>query len=90
MCHGANRLQLEHGAFAGTIVAKGDIQMRTPEKMTDEEAATLGVGIATVGQGLYQSLQLPLPTRPAKEAFPVLFYGGSTAPGTLAIQFAKM
>lgn len=29
--------------------------------MSDEEACTLGLGITTVGQGLYQSLELPLP-----------------------------
>ncbi|KAL9103463.1 MAG: hypothetical protein Q9163_001491 [Psora crenata] len=90
MCHGANRLQLEDGAFAEYIVAKGDIQMTVPPQMTLEEAATLGVGIFTVVQSLYQSLQLPLPSAPAEMAFPVLIYGGSTATGTLAIQFAKL
>ena len=90
MCHGANRLQFEDGAFAEYIVAKGDIQMIIPPQMSFEEASTLGIGIATVGQGLYQSLRLPLPTTPAKEPFPVLIYGGSTATGTLAIQFAKL
>ena len=90
MCHGANRLQLEDGAFAEYIVAKGDMQMIVPPQMTFEEAATLGVGVVTVGQALYQSLQLPLPTAPAKEALPVLIYGGSTATGTLGIQFAKL
>lgn len=58
--------------------------------MAFEEAATLGVGILSVGQSLYQSLQLPLPSAPAKKEFPVLIYGGSTATGTLAIQFAKL
>ena len=94
MCHGANLLQLEDGAFAEYIVAKGDVQMVIAPHMAFEEAATLGVGIATVGQSLYQSLQLPLPSSsaapPAREAFPVLIYGGSTATGTLAIQFAKL
>ncbi len=44
----------------------------------------------TVGQALYQSLKLPLPTQPARHPFPLLIYGGSTATGTLAIQFAKL
>ena len=90
MCHGANQLQLEDGAFAEYIVAKGDIQMKIPAQMTFEEAATLGVGIVTVGLSLYQSLRLPWSSRPAEEPFPVLIYGGSTATGTLAIQFAKL
>ena len=90
LCHGANALQLEDGAFAEYIVAKGNIQTLIPPHMAFEEAATLGVGLVTVAQGLYQSLQLPLPSAPAKTAFPVLIYGGSTASGTLAIQFAKL
>ena len=89
--HGDNALQLEDGAFAEYIVAKGDIQMAIPEHLTFEAAATLGVAIVTVGQALYQSLQLPLPNAaPAHEPFPVLIYGGSTATGTVAIQFAKL
>ena len=88
--HGGDATQLENGAFAEYIVAKGDLQSPIPEGMSFEEAATLGVGISTVGQGLYQSLKLPLPAEPAKEPFPVLIYGGSTATGTLAIQFAKL
>ena len=88
--HGGDVVQHENGAFAEYIVAKGDIQMAVPDGVSFEEAATLGIGVFTVGQGLYQSLGLPLPTEPAKEAFPVLIYGGSTATGSLAIQFAKL
>lgn len=64
--------------------------IKIPDNVSFEDASTLGVGIFTVGQALYQSLGLPLPTEPAKESFPVLIYGGSTATGTLAIQFAKL
>lgn len=42
------------------------------------------------GQGLYQSLGLPLPTAPATEPIPLLIYGGSTATGLLGIQFARL
>lgn len=88
--HGANAVQPEDGSFAEYIVAKGDLQMKIPEHMSFQDAATLGVGINTVGQALYQSLKLALPTAPVKEAVPILIYGGSTATGTLAVQFAKL
>ena len=90
MCHGANAMNHEGGAFQEHIVAKGDIQILIPDNLSFEEAATLGVGITTVGQGLYQSLQLPMPDSPASTKRPVLIYGGSTATGSLAVQFAKL
>jgi NADPH:quinone reductase-like Zn-dependent oxidoreductase len=88
--HGGNAVQPEDGTFAEYIVVKGDVQWKIPERLSFQEAATLGVGINTVGQGLYQSLKLALPTEPIKDATPLLIYGGSTATGTLAIQFAKL
>lgn len=88
--HGGNSDNKEDGSFAEYLVAKEGIELKIPEGVSFEEAATLGVGISTVGQGLYQSLKLPLPNQPASERFPVLVYGGSTATGTLAIQFAKL
>jgi NADPH:quinone reductase-like Zn-dependent oxidoreductase len=48
------------------------------------------VGVTTVGQGLYQSLGLPLPGSGEKTDEPLLVYGGSTATGSLAIQFAVL
>lgn len=90
MCHGADQTQLENGAFAEYIVVKADVQMKIPENMSDEQAATLGVGFLTVGQGLFQYLKLPLPTRPASDPQTILIYGGSTATGTLGIQLAKL
>ncbi|KAE8397012.1 hypothetical protein BDV37DRAFT_266874 [Aspergillus pseudonomiae] len=64
--------------------------MRIPDSLSFQEAATLGVGITTVGQGLYQSLKLALPTEPISQPEPILIYGGSTATGSLAIQYAKL
>jgi NADPH:quinone reductase-like Zn-dependent oxidoreductase len=88
--HGGNAVQPEDGAFAEYIVAKGDIQIHIPDNLSFQEAATLGVGIVTVGQALYQSLKLALPTEPIKQPVSILIYGGSTATGALAIQFAKL
>jgi NADPH:quinone reductase-like Zn-dependent oxidoreductase len=86
--HGGNVVQEEDGAFGEYLVAKGDLQVKIPDGMSFEAAATLGVGIVTIGMGLYQSLGLPLP--PAKAEFPVLIYGGSSAMGAYAIQWAKL
>jgi len=89
-CHGGKSTDLETGAFGEYCLPKSGVSMKIPDNVSFEEAATLGVGITTVGQGLYQSLQLPWPDKPANEKFPVLIYGGSTATGTLAIQMAKL
>jgi NADPH:quinone reductase-like Zn-dependent oxidoreductase len=80
----------ENGAFADVVTAKGDIQMKLADNLSFEDAATLGVGISTVGQGLYQSLGLPLPPAKVQEPTNVLIYGASTATGTLAVQYAKL
>ncbi|KAJ5112738.1 hypothetical protein N7532_000783 [Penicillium argentinense] len=88
--HGGNAVQPEDGSFAEYIVVKGDVQLRIPEHLSFQEAATLGAGIQTIGQALYQTLRLALPSQPIKDATPILIYGGSTATGTLAIQFAKL
>ncbi|KAK9489712.1 chaperonin 10-like protein [Lipomyces doorenjongii] len=88
--HGSNGMQHEDGTFAEYIVVKGDLQILIPDWLSFEEAATLGLGLATVGQGLYQALKLPLPSAPSKEKIPILIYGGSSASGVLGIQFAKL
>jgi NADPH:quinone reductase-like Zn-dependent oxidoreductase len=89
--HGSNLVNEEDGAFAELIVAKGDVQMRIPEHLTDEEAATISLGAITVGQGLFQkSLLLRLPTSLEQNREYVLIYGGGTSTGGLAIQYAKL
>lgn len=40
--HGANAVQKEDGCFAEYCVAKGDLQLKIPENLSFEEAATLG------------------------------------------------
>ncbi|KAK3058304.1 hypothetical protein LTR09_001382 [Extremus antarcticus] len=85
--HGVNKVELEDGCFAEYCVAKADVQIKVPENMSDEGASTLGVGVVTVGQGLYQSLGLPLPGSGKSDEW-LLIYGGSTATGSLAIQYA--
>lgn len=88
--HGGNCLDLDDGAFAQYAVVVADLALKIPDSISFEETTTLGVTITTVGQGLYQSLRLPLPTSPAKEKFPVLIYGGSNGTGLFMMQFAKL
>lgn len=89
--HGSNAVQPEDGAFAEYIVAKADVQMKIPDYLSFEDAATLGVGIVTVTQGLYHRMGLEWPTSPIKDQnTTILIYGGSTATGVLGIQFAKL
>jgi NADPH:quinone reductase-like Zn-dependent oxidoreductase len=64
---------------------------KIPGNLTFEETATLGVGITTIGQTLYMTMKLPLPDDKLFDGQTfVLIYGGSSATGTLAIQFAKL
>ena len=81
------------GAFARYIAVKGDLQMHIPDHVSDEAAATVVAGIATTGAALYKYLDMPLPgdsIRSQEGGKTILIYGGSTATGTLAIQFAKL
>ncbi|KAK1597968.1 zinc-binding dehydrogenase [Colletotrichum navitas] len=89
--NGSNGLREVDGAFAKYIVVKGDLQIKTPDNLSDEEAATLGIAVTTVGQGLYQTLNLPLPTAPTTDpSATILIYGGSTAMGISGIQYARL
>ncbi|CAK4001977.1 related to zinc-binding oxidoreductase [Lecanosticta acicola] len=87
--HGGNVTQPDDGAFAEYCLVKADVALKVPDAMSDEDAATLGVAVATCGQALYQALELPLPGGEPYDGF-LLVYGGSTASGTLAIQYARL
>ena len=73
--------------------------MRIPDGVSFEAAATVGVGVGTTGYALYKVLGLPFPSigperptlqRDADSEKVILVYGGSTATGTIAIQFASL
>ena len=87
---GNNPDEPDNGAFAEYVAVPGDLVFRIPPGTSYHTAATLGVGMATVGMALYRSLELPLPgPRSGKTEF-VLVYGGGTATGMLAIQMLRM
>lgn len=78
------------GALAEYVIGEADISLKVPDSLSFEDAATLGTAVTTIGQSLYQSLGLKLPTKPSKEKIPILIYGGSSAMGSLALQMAKL
>lgn len=67
-------------------------QIKIPDSVDFEEAATWPTGINTVGQGMYShdGLELPWPNNPSSEKFPILIYGASTNTGLWAVQYAKL
>lgn len=90
MVHGCNSYSPRDGSFAEYAELKDGIFAHLPDEWTWAHGAGLGAGITTSGQGLFQSLQLPLPENAEQKPIPVLIYGGSTATGCLAIQFARL
>lgn len=87
---GNNPDELDNGAFAEYVAVPGDLVFRIPAGMSYHTAATLGVGMVTVGMALYRSLKLPLPGSRSEKTDFALVYGGGTATGTLAIQMLRM
>lgn len=89
--HGGNQLEPEDGAFAQRIAVKADIAFRIPDHVTFEQASTLGVGVTTVGLGLFQQMGLKWPPEPSAETSTqdelILVYGGGSATGAMGIQF---
>jgi len=87
-----NDSNAEDGAFAEYIMVKGDVAMHIPPNISFVEAATLPCGLGTVALGFYKVLEMPL-VPALTTSFSgnyILVYGGSSATGTLAIQFAKL
>ncbi|KAH1508858.1 hypothetical protein KXX29_006132 [Aspergillus fumigatus] len=91
---GADNTRRESGTFAEYIVAKAAIQMKIPDGVSFEDAATVGVGATTAGQCLFgpSCLKLQWPEAPnqIENRDTILVYGGATSAGSWIIQFAKL
>lgn len=87
--HGSNTLRHDSGCFAEYTMADAAVSFKIPGNVTNEQAAGMGVAALTVGLCLYQKLGLPTPGSVAAD-FPILIYGGSSAMGSVAIQYAKL
>ena len=59
MVHGMNKLQPDVGAFAEYVGACADVLLKLPGRMGFEEAAGLGLEIATAAMGLFNELRVP-------------------------------
>ena len=94
--YGMDKLQPDVGAFAQYVGALADLTLKLPDNLTFENAAALGLAVATATYGLFKELELPsldqLATGNGEQQQPgpyVLVAGGSTATGTRAIQLLK-
>ncbi|KAK7992676.1 zinc-binding dehydrogenase [Apiospora saccharicola] len=77
----------------GTRVAglvHGTLVFPIPESVSFADAAVVPLAFATAVQALFQRLQLPEPSKPAKSPFPILINGGTSSVGKYAVQLAKM
>lgn len=93
---GANPGCPTNGAFAEYVAATADLCLRVPSSMSFEAAASMGMGVMTVGLS-FRALGLEFKEVESTETTHgetmrpyVLVYGGATATGTLAIQLFRL
>ncbi|POS76444.1 zinc-binding dehydrogenase [Diaporthe helianthi] len=78
------------GVFAEYCVVEKSLVFPIPDDVTDQQAAVIPLAFATAVQAMFQRLQLPEPSKPAKTAFPLLVSGGASSVGKYAIQLGKL
>lgn len=88
---GNNVVRKDDGGFAEYCVASADICFKVAPDMSDELAVSPPAGIATAGQGVFQSHGIPVKALfEGGQTGQILIYGGTSATSTLAIQSAKL
>ncbi|KAH8880616.1 GroES-like protein [Thozetella sp. PMI_491] len=85
-----HRMGEERGGYAEYSVVPASTTFPLPPNISFDAGATLPLAFMTASLGLYQNLQLPLPTIPGKKDIPIVIYGGATAVGAYALQLAKL
>ncbi|KAI0410950.1 putative zinc-binding dehydrogenase family oxidoreductase [Xylaria grammica] len=91
--HGSNPADESNGAFAQYVRASPGLLLHIPADMAFEQAAGLGLGLATTCLALWgTALRLEWnPEAPCMEPpVAVLVYGASTATGTMALQLLRL
>lgn len=61
LLHGGNAAPPNRGAFVEYRIAKSDLGIVIPKSPSFQAADTFGVGLTTVGQNLYQNMELRFP-----------------------------
>jgi NADPH:quinone reductase-like Zn-dependent oxidoreductase len=88
--HGANPLDPAVGAFAEYVGATADILAAIPPDLSFTDAAAIGgAGPATMALALRDELGLSIDASSERKEEFVLVYGGTTATGTMALQFLR-
>lgn len=88
-----HEMMTPHGSYAEYAVAWEHTTFHIPAGTSFEEAATLPLAAMTAALGLYQRLALPQPWDPLPpsadhHSIPLIIYGGASAVGIFALQFA--
>jgi NADPH:quinone reductase len=89
---GFHRMLTPGGSYAEYAIVPSSTTFHLPDNISFEQAATLPLSGMTAALALYQGLGLPTPWNPvsANDKFPILIYGGASAVGAFALQFAKL
>jgi NADPH:quinone reductase-like Zn-dependent oxidoreductase len=91
LVYGSNPSNHQEGSFAQYVIVHAEFVLSVPNSWSVEKSATLGLAVSTSCVALWCALGIkPTPHKHAREASPVLVYGGSTSSGTIAIQLLKL